>query len=167
MGDTTFESKIKKVYANASDIYSLLSDMNNIQKFQQLQQKMNENSANLTDEQKKQFEKMNEMKSKVKNFEYDADSVHFEVSPMGRMGLKVLDREPEKVIKFGADGSPIDFNFWIQVKQIAENESALKLTLKADIPFMLKMMLNSKLEKGIEQLADMLVQIPYKNINML
>ena len=50
---------------------------------------------------------------------------------------------------------------WIQMKQTGDNVSAMKITLKADIPFMLKMMVASKIEKGIEQMADMLAQLPY------
>jgi hypothetical protein len=37
----------------------------------------------------------------------------------------------------------------------------MKLTLKADIPFMLKMMVNSKLKEGINQIATVLSKIPY------
>jgi hypothetical protein len=37
----------------------------------------------------------------------------------------------------------------------------MKLTLKADLNPMLKMMLGNKLEAGIDKFADMLSMIPY------
>ena len=37
----------------------------------------------------------------------------------------------------------------------------MKLTLKADIPFMLKGMVSRPLQDGLEKIADALAQIPY------
>jgi hypothetical protein len=37
----------------------------------------------------------------------------------------------------------------------------MRLTLKADLNPMLKMMLGKKLEQGIEKFADMLAMLPY------
>ena len=37
----------------------------------------------------------------------------------------------------------------------------LKLTLKGDIPFMLKAMVKKPLQEGIEKVADMMAMIPY------
>ena len=141
----TYESKVKKVNANAADIYRVLSDLNNVKKFKEM----------LPPDKAAQFDE------KVSDFECDTDSVHFSVSPIGKMGLLIVDREPDKVIKFGGEKSPVDFNMWIQMKQTGDNVSAMKITLKADLPFMLKMMVASKIEKGIEQMADMLAQLPY------
>ena len=38
----------------------------------------------------------------------------------------------------------------------------MKLTLKADIPFMLKGMVSGPLEDGLEKIADALAQVPYE-----
>jgi hypothetical protein len=37
----------------------------------------------------------------------------------------------------------------------------MKITLKADIPFMLKMMVGDKLKDGVNQIATLLSKIPY------
>jgi hypothetical protein len=37
----------------------------------------------------------------------------------------------------------------------------MKLTLKADIPFMLKGMVSGPLQDGLEKIADALAQVPY------
>ena len=50
------------------------------------------------------------------------------------------------------------------MKQTSETESAIKLTLKADLPFMIKMMAGSKIKDGIEKLADMLTKVDYSGL---
>ena len=43
---------------------------------------------------------------------------------------------------------------WIQLKEISDVETRMKLTIKADIPFFLKPMIGDKLEKGIDEIAN-------------
>ena len=38
----------------------------------------------------------------------------------------------------------------------------MRLTLKADLNMMMKMMIGSKLEKGLDKMADMLAGLPYQ-----
>jgi len=42
-----------------------------------------------------------------------------------------------------------------------ENETRLKLTVRADIPLLLKPMVAKPLEKGIGELANVLAALPY------
>jgi hypothetical protein len=44
---------------------------------------------------------------------------------------------------------------------VTEMTSKLRVTLDADLNFFVKQMLGSKLEKGVEKLADMLAIMPY------
>ena len=75
---------------------------------------------------------------------------------------KVQELEIENdSIKFGAEGLPMDNNFWIQLKPGENDTTFVRLTLKADIPMMFKMMLDKKIQKGIDDAAVMLTQFPY------
>ena len=56
-------------------------------------------------------------------------------------------------------------NFWIQLKEVTPNDTRIKLTLKADLPMMFKMMLDKKLQNGIDQAAEMLAKFPYAQWN--
>jgi carbon monoxide dehydrogenase subunit G len=47
-------------------------------------------------------------------------------------------------------------NAWIQLKEVNKNDTRMKLTLKADMPAMIKMMAGNKIEEGINKLADVL-----------
>ena len=49
----------------------------------------------------------------------------------------------------------------IQVLPVTAETSKMKVTVKADIPFMLKGMVAGPLQDGVEKIADALSQIPY------
>ena len=133
---TTYESDIKTISSNEEVVFGILSDLNNLKK-------LAENPA-LTD--------------KVKDLQYDADSCSFAVDGFGRVGFRIIEREPSKTIKMQSENAPVNVNIWIQLKQVAENDTKMKLTLKADLPAMIKMMVGSKLQDGINAIAELLAK---------
>ncbi|MBR6104099.1 MAG: SRPBCC family protein [Paludibacteraceae bacterium] len=147
----TYESSVKKVYATAEDIYRVVSDMNNVAKMKNM----------IPVSMKEQY---GDKLKVLETMECDDNSVTFEAPMVGRMGIVIVEREENKVVKFGGNPSPCEFNFWIQMKQVNETESAIKLTLKADLPFMIKMMVGSKLKDGIEKLAEMMAKVDYSRL---
>lgn len=143
MAETKYESEIKSVAADAHSIYSVLGNLSNIEKVKDLIPQ-----------------------DKVQELSFDTDSVRFKADGLGqKVCIRIVDREEDKTLKFGAENIPIQMNFWIQLKQVAENDTRMKLTLKADLPMMFKMMLDKKLQAGINQAADMLSKMPYKQWN--
>ena len=134
---TTYESEIKTIFSSEEVVFGLLSDLNNLEKFK-----------NLPDAPKE-----------LQDIEFDRDSCHFKVEGIGTIGLRIVEREPNKTIKFETENIPMmTFNAWIQLKQVAENETRMKLTLKADMPMMVKMMLDSKIKDGINKAADVIAK---------
>lgn len=133
---TTYESDIKTISSNEEVVFGILSDLNNLKKLQ-------DNPA---------------LADKVKDLKFDTDSCSFSVDPVGKVGFKIIEREPFKTIKFESENSPVKVNVWIQLKQVEENNTKLKLTLKADLPMMIKMMVDKKLKEGINMIADMIAQ---------
>ena len=75
--------------------------------------------------------------------------------------IRIVDKEPCKTIKFGVENLPMKANLWIQLKQVAEQDTRIKLTIKAYIPMMFRMMFEKKLQQGLDQAVDMLCQVPY------
>ncbi|MCQ2336578.1 MAG: SRPBCC family protein [Paludibacteraceae bacterium] len=98
---------------------------------------------------------------KIKDIELSKDSCFITVEPVGKIGLKIIEAEPYKTVKFASESSPLDFNFWIQLVEKEPGDTKLRLTLRADIPFMIKAMIGSKLEQGIEMMAEALTKIEY------
>jgi hypothetical protein len=131
---TTYESDIKTISSNEEVVFGILSDLNNLQKI-----KGNQNLAD-----------------KAKDLQFDTDSCSFVVDGFGKMGFRIVEREQFKTIKMISEHAPVEVNVWIQLKQIAENQTAMKLTLKAELPTMIKMMVDKKLKEGINAVADLL-----------
>ena len=134
-----FESSIKQIPYPQAAVYRNLSDLSNLERVRD-----------------------RVPKDKVKDFSFDRDSVSLNVDPVGLITLRICDREEPKCIKFETAQSPLPFNLWIQVLPVTETTSKMKLTLKADIPFMLKGMVSGPLQDGVEKIADALAQIPYE-----
>lgn len=137
----TYESNVVEIQASAQQIFSKLSNLENLQPL----------LANLPAE----------ATEKVKDIAVTADTCQFTVDNFGQMGFKIIDREPNKTIKFTGDNTPVEVYMWIQLVEKEAYLSKMKVTLKADVPFMLKMMVGSKLKDGVNQIATLLSKIPY------
>lgn len=98
---------------------------------------------------------------KLKDLTFDKDSISISVAPVGAVSMRIIEREEPKTIKFESVNSPMSFNFWIQILPVDEASSKMKLTIKADIPFMLQGMVKGPLQDGVEKIAEALAMIPY------
>jgi len=133
---TTYESDIKTISSNEEVVFGILSDLTNLKGIM--------GSTSLND--------------KVKDLEFQTDSCSFVVEGFGKMGFRIIEREPFKTIKLQSEKAPVSLNVWIQLVQRAENDTQMKLTLKADLPTMIKMMIDKKLKEGINLIADVLAK---------
>ena len=149
MGITKYVSDIKIVQNNQEIIYNYLSNFENLSKY------VNEGLL------EKMTEKIPQIQ--ISNFESDADSCRFQISGMGLAEIRIIEREPSKTIKVASSGSlPVGIVFWIQLLPVDVYQTKLRLTLDADMGMMIKMMVNKKLEEGINSMADMLAALPYR-----
>jgi len=99
---------------------------------------------------------------KIQEFTFDTDTVSVTVPPVGQISLRIVEREEPKCVKFETAQSPMPFNLWIQILPVDEQTSKMKVTVKADIPLMLKAMVSGPLQEGVEKVADALAMIPYE-----
>ncbi len=151
-----YESNIKQINAPVERVYERLSNLEN---FRPVLENMQNNE--MVKEKIREAGQDPAQLEKLKDVTLTADSVSFPVPMMGEMSLRIIEREENKTIKFQTEQSPIDANFWIQVLPVTNLTSKLRLTLKADLNPMVKMMIGSKLKDGIDKFADMLSMIPY------
>jgi len=133
---TTYESDIKTISSNEEVVFGILSDLNNL----------------------KELLGNTPLNDKVKDLQFQPDSCSFVVEGFGKMGFRITEREPFKTIKLQSEKAPVDLNVWIQLVQRSENDTQMKLTLKADLPAMIKMMIDKKLKEGINLIADILAK---------
>lgn len=142
MADIKYESKIGQIVANDAAVYAVLSNLENINRFRDAIPQ-----------------------DKIQELEISSDRIRFKVEGLGqKIAIVILDKDEYKTIKFGAENLPIPFNVWIQLKQIAEMDTRIRITVKTDMPAMFKMMFDKKIQQGLDQAIDMLCQIPYNNI---
>ena len=135
-----YESHITQSTSSASSIYHVLSNLKNLERVRD-----------------------RIPQDKIQELEIEEDYVRVKVNGLGqKIGVFIADKEDCKVVKYGVENSPVPVTMWIQMKEVAPADTRLKLTLEADIPFMFRMMIEKKLQDGLNQAADMLAQFPYE-----
>ena len=135
---TKFESEVKVIAASQSAVYSKLSDLSNLEKIK---------------------DRLPE--GKMKNLMFTSDTLSVEVPPVGTITLQIVEREPEKCVKFTTTASPLPFNLWIQLVPVHESECKMKLTIGMELNPFTKMMIQKPLQDGLNKMADSLAMIYY------
>ena len=139
MAEIKYESKIGQVNANAADVFAVLTNLENLQRF-----------ADFIPQ------------DKVKELEISRDTIRFKVEGLGpKVTIGIVDQEENKMIKYGAQNIPIPLNAWIQLKQMDEMDTRMRITIKTDMPAMFRMMIDKKMQTGLDQAVDMLCNIKY------
>ena len=136
---TSFESKTGTVHDTDEKIYSFLADFRNIVRILP--------------------------PGRIKDWQTDGDSCRFTMDGLGSAGLKILEKEPFKTIKYSGEGPySIDFLFWIQIRQVGDMDSRIRLTLRADLnPVMIAMLKNS-VQSALDTLIDYMENINYSEV---
>lgn len=99
---------------------------------------------------------------KVRDWQSTGDSCTFAVDPIGKVGFKMIEKDPFKLIKIsGIDSKPFEFKLWVQLKKLEEKKTAIKITIDVDLNPMLQMMAKKPLQNFIDALIDQLVKIKY------
>ena len=81
-----FVSEVKQIPHNDERIFTMLSDLSNLERI-----------------------KDRIPQDKIKNFEFDSDTCSFAVDPVGKITFQIVEREPNKLIKFTTPNSPVQW----------------------------------------------------------
>jgi len=139
---TEFISEIKTIPFNDERVFSMLSDLSNLERI-----------------------KERIPREHIKDFSFDSDSCHIEISPIGNVDFQIINREPYKTIKFETANSPISLFLWIQLKQAGDDVTKMKLTVHADLNPLLKTMVSKQIQEGVDKLSELIASLPYDNIS--
>ena len=122
-----YESKQQQIRRSAEQIYSALASFNN-------------------------FSPM--VEGRVDEWSADDDVCSFKVKGMP-VRLRMVEREPYKTIKIqGDDGTPIDFTFWLQLKEVAPYDTRMRIVVHAELNMMMRMMIGKKLQGAVDEMAE-------------
>ncbi|MDY0200124.1 MAG: polyketide cyclase [Bacteroidales bacterium] len=126
---TTIESKIVSIKRVDEDVFKVLSNFQNFTPFAET--------------------------AKLENWQAGDDWCQFNIQGIENAGLKIIEKEPNKTIKYtGNDRVPFEFFIWIQLKTAAPYDTRMKITVKAKLNMMMKMMVKGKLQQGVDSIAE-------------
>ncbi len=130
------ESHIGTIPENEDKIFNFLSDLKNLESLMP--------------------------KENLDSWEFDSESCRLGVAGIGQIGLKITEKEPYKLIKLVSDNdSAYSFTLWVQLKQVAEKETRVRLTLHADLNPFLQALAKKPLQQLVDTLADKMKDINY------
>lgn len=153
-----YESNIKPVSSPSSSVYAKLSDLRNLEA---IKERLSDPNAQEMLKGKIPEDKMEQVKKQLDTLEVTADTLSINADMLGKLTIKVVERDPEKCVKYESVNSPIGFTLWVQMLPTSDMTSKIKLTLDASLNPFIMAMVDKPLREGIEKLADMLAMIPY------
>jgi len=136
-----FTSEIKAIPHGDDKVYAMLSDLSNLDRL-----------------------KDRIPQDKLQNIAFDADTCSFTVHPVGAIEFKIVEREPNKTIKFATTNSPVPLTMWIQLKQADANDTRLKMTVRADLNPFIKPMVSKPIQEAVDRISDVLASLPYEEL---
>ncbi len=91
--------------------------------------------------------------------EFEADYDHLTVMVQGfRIGVRVDDRQPYRLIRLGSSESPVEFVGVLHFEpSLLPGRTDFWIDLDANLNFMMKTMLGGKLQQAIDKIVDGLV----------
>lgn len=125
------ESKIGKAEYSSERIYNFIADFRNFNNFIP--------------------------EDKVSNWSAEKDKCSFKIDMLGNIGLYMLEKQPHKLIKICGDPAvkqQHDLTLWIQIKEIAENDCRIKVTIEPKVNQIMLSMVKGPLKKFVDQLVD-------------
>ncbi len=89
---------------------------------------------------------------RVSGWEASEEKCSFQVDPLGRTGLMIVEKKPYSLVKMSSDPefSSYQFTIWIQLKKVTADDTRIKITIE---PLVNKMML-PMLKIPLKKLAD-------------
>ncbi len=93
---------------------------------------------------------------KVSGWESSEEKCSFQVDPLGRTGLMIVEKKSHTLVKMSSDPefSSYQFLIWIQLKKVASDDTRIKITIEPLINKMLIPMVKGPLKKLANGLID-------------
>lgn len=91
------------------------------------------------------------------------DSISYK-SPMGMVTLKMVEKEPNKTIKYSTVQSPLPFDMWVQLLPVTGSQCKMRVTVGLNMNSFMMAMVRKPLTDAVEKIAGLLAQVPYNKI---
>ena len=137
------ESNVKQIPYSQESVYAKVSDLSNLREL----------IDRIPEDQKHNIN--------LENLECTTDKVSTTVSPIGKVELAIISREPFKCVKMETTQSPVKLTLWIQIVSTGDSSCKIKLTADADLNIFMAKMVEKPLTEALDKLADTLAMIQY------
>ena len=97
------------------------------------------------------------LQGRVDDWQATEDRCSFKAKGFG-VTLVMAERVEPKHVKITGEGVPMDFAFWVQLHKVSDTDTRLRLVLHTELNRMMKMLIGSKLQGALDQIADGLQQ---------
>jgi len=136
---TEFTSDIKTIPYSDRNVFAVLSDLSNLERVKD----------RIPAEQ-------------IKGFTFDSDHCSFEISPVGRIEFQIVNREPNKTVKFETTNSPVPLNMWLQLKSVGDDVTKMKMTVRTNLNPILKPMISKPIQEAVNRISSIIASLPYE-----
>lgn len=127
-----YESKQHQIRRPAEQVYAIISDFRNFTPAVQ---------------------------GRVEDWHAEESECSFRVKGVS-VRLRMVDKEPGNFVKISGDEhSPFDFTMWVQLKQVADYDTRMRMVLHIKLNMVMKMMIGSKLKDGLDQMAEQMARV--------
>ncbi|MFC2090329.1 hypothetical protein ACFLT1_06090 [Bacteroidota bacterium] len=124
------ESKIGKSATPVSKVYTFISDFRNFNNFIPA--------------------------DRISNWEADIDTCSFSINLLGKVGLEIIERESNELVKIQSQPEVTSYNFtlWMQFKEADANDTRIKITIEPQLNQVMLSMVKSPLKNFVDSLID-------------
>lgn len=157
MSLTKFESAVKPLSHPQQTVYGWLSDLRHIEA---LREKLNDPAVLQQLGERVPGTDAESLRRQLETMILSEDTVTMD-SPLGKVTLRIVEREAPKCVKLEAEGSPLPLTLWVQVLSVADGGSKMRVTLGAEVNVFMKAMVSKPLQQAVDGIADLLASLPY------
>ena len=92
----------------------------------------------------------------VSEWQAEADHCSFRVLSIGRIEIRIVEKKPFDLIKVESEpsGSSQNFTLWIQFKELAADDTRIRITVEPKVNQFILAMIKPQLKKFVDRLVD-------------
>ncbi len=155
----TYKSSVKHLQYPQSNVYAKFADLSNLEA---IRERVNDPAVqNVISSQNVSQDQVEQLRQILNDAQFTPDSLSVNIPALGNISINIVDREPEKCVKYTTSNSPVGVTLWIQVLPTSDTTSKILVTLDAELNIFLRGIIGNKLKDGVEKFADFLAMIPY------
>lgn len=104
---------------------------------------------------------------KVTDWQAEQDHCTFRLDMLGKFKLNIIEKEENKLIKITSDPeeSQYNFNLWIQFRELAQDDTRIRITMEPLINQFLLSMVKSPLKKFADSLIEEIENFKFPQTN--